>query len=146
MKFAHSLLFSGIAFGLGCATKIIYNKIKNIKSYKEYTNAFEDFLNFKDNKKYIDLNLGIEEKYIGIGIVNIIKDNKKDLLAIDLSKYKEEGDPIGITLGSKIVDEEDQYIIPEVEVYKFKNGVINYRFHQERGIIVDPNEGIIPFN
>ena len=130
MKFAHSLLFSGIAFGLGCATKIIYNKIKDIKSYKEYTNAFEDFLNFKDSKKYIDLNLGIEEKYIGIGIVNIIKDNKKDLLAIDLSKYKEEGDPIGITFGSKIVDEEDQYIIPEVEVYKFKNGVINYRFHQ----------------
>lgn len=146
MKFAHSLLFSGIAFGLGCATKIIYNKIKDIKSYKEYTNAFEDFLNFKDSKKYIDLNLGIEEKYIGIGIVNIIKDNKKDLLAIDLSKYEEEGDPIGITLGSKIVDEEDQYIIPEVEVYKFKNGVINYRFHQERGIIVDPNEGIIPFD
>lgn len=146
MKFAHSLLFSGIAFGLGCATKIIYNKIKDIKSYKEYTNAFEDFLNFKDSKKYIDLNLGIEEKYIGIGIVNIIKDNKKDLLAIDLSKYEEDGDPIGITLGSKIVDEEDQYIIPEVEVYKFKNGVINYRFHQERGIIVDPNEGIIPFD
>lgn len=146
MKFAHSLLFSGIAFGLGCATKIIYNKIKDIKSYKEYTNAFEDFLNFKDSKKYIDLNLGIEEKYIGIGIVNIIKDNKKDLLAIDLSKYEEEGNPIGITLGSKIVDKEDQYIIPEVEVYKFKNGVINYRFHQERGIIVDPNEGIIPFD
>lgn len=146
MKFAHSLLFSGIAFGLGCATKIIYNKIKDIKSYKEYTNAFEDFLNFKDSKKYIDLNLGIEKKYIGIGIVNIIKDNKKDLLAIDLSKYEEDGDPIGITLGSKIVDEEDQYIIPEVEVYKFKNGVINYRFHQERGIIVDPNEGIIPFD
>lgn len=146
MKFAHSLLFGGITFGLGCATKAIYNKIKDIKSYKEYTNAFEDFLNFKDSKKYIDLNLGIEEKYIGIGIVNIIKDNKKDLLAIDLSKYEEEGDPIGITLGSKIVDEEDQYIIPEVEVYKFKNGVINYRFHQERGIIVDPNEGIIPFD
>lgn len=146
MKFAHGLLFSGIAFGLGCATKIIYNKIKDIKSYKEYTNAFEDFLNFKDSKKYIDLNLGIEEKYIGIGIVNIIKDNKKDLLAIDLSKYEEEGNPIGITLGSKIVDKEDQYIIPEVEVYKFKNGVINYRFHQERGIIVDPNEGIIPFD
>ena len=146
MKFAHSLLFSGIAFGLGCVTKAIYNKIKDIKSYKEYTNAFEDFLNFKDSKKYIDLNLGIEKKYIGIGIVNIIKDNKKDLLAIDLSKYEEDGDPIGITLGSKIVDEEDQYIIPEVEVYKFKNGVINYRFHQERGIIVDPNEGIIPFD
>lgn len=146
MKFAHGLLFSGIAFGLGCATKAIYNKIKDIKSYREYNNAFEDFLNFKDSKKYIDLNLGIEEKYIGIGIVNIIKDNKKDLMAIDLSKYEEEGDPIGITLGSKIVDQEDQYIIPEVEVYKFKNGIINYRFHQERGIIVDPDEGIIPFN
>lgn len=146
MKFAHSLLFSGIVFGLGCATKAIYNKIKDIKSYKEYNNAFEDFLNFKDSKKYIDLNLGVEEKYIGIGIVNIIKDNKKDLMAIDLSKYEEEGDPIGITLGSKIVDQEDQYIIPEVEVYKFKNGIINYRFHQERGIIVDPDEGIIPFN
>ena len=146
MKFAHGLLFGGIAFGLGCAIKAIYNKIKDIKSYREYNNAFEDFLNFKDSKKYIDLNLGVEEKYIGIGIVNIIKDNKKDLMAIDLSKYEEEGDPIGITLGSKIVDQEDQYIIPEVEVYKFKNGIINYRFHQERGIIVDPDEGIIPFN
>ena len=66
-------------------------------------------------------------------------------MAIDLSKYEEEGDPIGITLGSKIVDKEDQYIIPEVEVYKFKNGYVNYRFHQERGVI-DPNEGIIPFD
>lgn len=146
MKFAHGLLFGGIAFGLGCATKAIYNKIKDIKSYREYNNAFEDFLNFKDSKKYIDLNLGVEEKYIGMGIVNIVKDNKKDLMAIDLSKYEEEGDPIGITLGSKIVDQEDQYIIPEVKVYKFKNGIINYRFHQERGIIVDPDEGIIPFN
>ena len=146
MKFAHGLLFGSIAFGLGCTARAIYNKIKDIKSYKEYTNALEDFMSFKDSKKYIDLNLGVEEKYVGIGIVHVIKDNKKDLMAIDLSNYEKEGDPIGITLGSKIVDEEDQYIIPEVEVYKFKNGFMNYRFHQERGIITDPDEGIIPFN
>ena len=101
-------------------------------------------MNFKSDKKYIEYNKGLEEKYIGPGVVHVIK-NKKDLMAIDLSKYEEEGDPIGITLGSKIVDKEDQYIIPEVEVYKFKNGYVNYRFHQERGVI-DPNEGIIPFD
>lgn len=112
--------------------------------YKDYTKAFEDFMNFKSDKKYIEYNKGLEEKYIGPGIVHVIK-NKKDLMTIDLSKYEEEGDPIGITLGSKIVDKEDQYIIPEVEVYKFKNGCTNYRFHQEQGVI-DPNEGIIPFD
>ena len=60
MKFAHGLLFSGIAFGLGCATEIIYNKIKDIKSYKEYNNALEDLIKIKDNKRYIDINLGVE--------------------------------------------------------------------------------------
>ena len=86
MKFAHGLLFGSIAFGLGCTARTIYNKIKDIKSYKEYTNALEDFMNFKDDKKYIDLNLGVEEKYVGIGIVHVIKDNKKDLIEIDKRK------------------------------------------------------------
>ena len=146
MKFVHGLLLgTGAAFGLGCAARFIYDKIIEAKIYKDYTKALEDFMNFKSDKKYIEYNKGVEEKYIGPGIVHVIK-NEKDLMAIDLSKYEEEGDPIGITLGSKIVDKEDQYIISEVEVYKFKNGRINYRLHQERGIIVDPDEGIIPFN
>lgn len=145
MKFVHGLLLgAGAAFGLRCTARFIYDKIIEAKIYKDYTKALKDFMNFKSDKEYIKYNKGVEEKYIGSGIVHVIK-NKKDLMAIDLSKYEEEGDPIGITLGSKIVDKEDQYIIPEVEVYKFKNGRINYRFHQERGVI-DPNEGIVPFD
>ena len=145
MKFVHGLLLGiGAAFSLGCAARFICDKIIEAKIYKDYTKALEDFMNFKSDKKYIEYNKGLEEKYIGPGIVHVIK-NKKDLMSIDLSKYEEEGDPIGITLGSKIVYKEDQYIIPEVEVYKFKNGYTNYRFHQERGVI-DPNEGIIPFD
>lgn len=145
MKFVHGLLLgSGAVLGLGCAARFICGKIIEVKLYKDYTKALEDFMNFKSDKKYIEYNKGLEKKYIGPGIVHVIK-NKKDLMAIDLSKYEEEGDPIGITLGSKIVDKEDQYIIPEVEVYKFKNGYVNYRFYQERGVI-DPNEGIIPFD
>lgn len=145
MKFVHGLLLgSGAAIGLGCAARFIYDKIIEAKVYKEYTKALDNFMNFKDDKKYIELNQGLENKYIGPGIVHVIK-GKKDLMAIDLSKYEEKGDPIGITLGSKIVDKEDQYIIPEVEVYKFKNGHTNYRFHQERGII-DPNDGFVPFD
>lgn len=145
MKFVHGLLLgSSAAIGLGCAARFIYSKIVKAKYYKEFNKALDDFLNFKDDKKYIELNWGLESKYIGPGIVHVIK-SQRDSMAIDLSKYEEEGDPIGITLSSKIVDKEDQYIIPEVEVYQFKNGFTNYRFHQERGVI-DPNDGLVPFD
>ena len=84
MKFVHGLLLgTGAAFGLGCAARFIYDKIIEAKIYKDYTKALEDFMNFKSDKKYIEYNKGLEEKYIGPGIVHVIK-NKKDLMSIDL--------------------------------------------------------------
>ena len=34
-----------------------------------------------------------------------------------------------------MVKEEDAYIIPRVEVFKFNNGIITYRFKFEDGIV-----------
>ena len=66
MKFVHGLLLgAGAAFGLGCAVRFIYDKIIEAKIYKDYTKALEDFMNFKSDKKYIEYNKGLEEKYIG---------------------------------------------------------------------------------
>ena len=88
MKFVHGLLLgTGAAFGLGCAARFIYGKIIEAKIYKDYTKALEDFMTFKSDKKYIEYNKGLEEKYIGPGIVHVIK-NKKDLTLISFKRWK----------------------------------------------------------
>ena len=134
MKFAQGLLGGICALGIYEGAKAIIKAVKREKYFKEYNKAYENFLDFKDDKKLIEFNGGLEGIYNGPGIVRAVK--SKDIFTqFDLSKYENEGDPIGITFGDNQIKREEQYIIPEVEVYKFANGHFSYRFDQEKGVI-----------
>ena len=135
MKFAH-----GLVIGATGTTGLLYcfNALKwalyKIKCAKTLDKAYDDFMAYKNDEKSYELNGGLEAKYIGVGVVHIIH-SKASESTYDFSDWEEEGNPIGITLGDPKVKEEDSYIIPRVEVFKFNNGIITHRFNQDNGIV-----------
>ena len=135
MKFAHGLLIGAIG-----ATGLLYcfNALKWVlwkrKRAKVLDKAYDDFMAYKNDDIFYELNGGLEAKYIGVGVVHIIH-SKATESTYDFSDWEEDGNPIGITLGDPMVKEEDAYIIPRVEVFKFNNGIITYRFKFEDGIV-----------
>ena len=114
---------------LGAIVAVIGVKLPDwVRDYK--IKAYEDFKNFVDDRKFIRLNGGLKSKRVGPAIVDIVyKENT--FVQYDFSKWKKNGDCIGILLGDNTVDMEDYCIMPEIEVYIFKNGCIANRYKGE---------------
>ena len=143
MKIKKNVLTSLAQALLGATVAFVAVKLPEWK-WQHDAKAYEDFKNFVNDKAYVRMNGGLKEKRIGPALVNIAP--KKDaFVQYDFSKWKKNGDFIGLQLGDYIVEEEDNYVIPEIEVYIFKNGLITHRFHPENGII-DFNEGLIQYD
>lgn len=135
MKFAHGLLIGaiGVTGLLYCFNALKWALWKK-KRAKVLDKVYDDFMAYKNDDIFYELNGGLEAKYIGVGVVHIIH-SKATESTYDFSDWEEDGNPIGITLGDPMVKEEDAYIIPRVEVFKFNNGIITYRFKFEDGIV-----------
>ncbi len=135
MKFAHGLLIGAAgATGLLYCFNVLKWALWKKKRAKVLDKAYDDFMAYKNDDIFYELNGGLEAKYIGVGVVHIIH-SKATESTYDFSDWEEDGNPIGITLGDPMVKEEDAYIIPRVEVFKFNNGIITYRFKFEDGIV-----------
>lgn len=130
MNFAQGLIAGISAVGIGFATYWVIKCIRAVRSF--ITNlAIQDFYDYKDTRVLKN----VEQVYRGKGVFHVEPVRGNGGTVYDFSRWEKDGDLIGIYISDEEIDAVDEFILPEVEVFRCKDGFTVWRAPPDSPVI-----------